>query len=415
MRTTILAFYKCAMLPAVALATSAYGAPEAGGYLGLKAGYSKNEKACEAAAVECDSSGGGYGIFGGYNFSPRFAVELGYTDVSDPSAVYPERSLEGEISLLDISAKYSHAFVGETAVFAKLGAAFWQGEVKGWSAKVDGSGFSPSFGVGVEFPFAERLSARVEYQYFGRVGDSELGHTQPHFLSAGLSWHFGSVSTSADSYPESYPPTTATPAKLQPTAPATTRDTAPKANSTATKPAAVSTARVDRTPGAGGKPARVATTSTPPSTPQDDKKAVAAVVPAANEETPPPSSAKTANNQLIVIDDHSGSPLFTKGSTVLKINYELETIAVDLLRNPNLFVHIIVHTDDQGDSAQNQQLSKARGDKLVDYLVWQGVNPDHITVEGKGEADPVVKNNSDMARARNRRAEFFISETRRRR
>ena len=199
-----LSFCKYVVLSALVVAPSAHGIPT-GGYLGLKGGYTKNEHSCAPTALECNRSGSGYGIFGGYDFSRRFGVEAGFTDVGESSAVYPDISLSGTISLFDISAKYTRQLFGESQAFAKLGAAYWQGEVEGWGVKVDGSGISPTFGVGVIFPFAERFSARVEYQYFGKVGDSEIGHTQPNFLSLGLTWHFRPRTVPVP-YPDSFLP-----------------------------------------------------------------------------------------------------------------------------------------------------------------------------------------------------------------
>lgn len=410
MRTKTLAFPKYVVLTALTLTTNAHAAPQ-GWYLGLKGGYTKNDHSCESTALECDRSGSGYGIFGGYDFNRRLGLEFGYTDLGDSSAVYPEISLDGEISAFDISAKYTRQLFGESQLFAKLGATYWQAEVNGWEVKVDGSGFSPNFGLGVSMPFTDRFSARLEYQYFGKVGDSELGHTQPNFLSLGLTWHFPPRVVPVP-YPHSFLP------EESPAEPEVAQsDTDTDENSLA-KANAVATTESPSQP----EPATEAVADNPPpemASEQDPVVAPATPEPVVElqqqEQLEQRQLAQTPAEGPIIIDDRNHSPLFARGSTVLKINYALEKIAVDLLRSPNLFVHIVVHTDDEGGSAQNQQLAKARGDKLADYLIWQGVNPDHITVEGKGEADPVVKKNTDAARARNRRAEFFISETRPRR
>ncbi len=395
MRTKTLAFPKYVVLTALTLTTNAHAASE-GWYLGLKGGYTKNDHSCESTALECDRSGSGYGIFGGYDFNRRLGLEFGYTDLGDSSAVYPEISLDGEISAFDISAKYTRQLFGESQLFAKLGATYWQAEVKGWEVKVDGSGFSPNFGLGVSMPFTDRFSARVEYQYFGKVGDSELGHTQPNFLSLGLTWHFPPRVVPVP-YPHSFLP------EESPAEPEVAQsDTGADENSLAEENALTATEAPSQ-PESAAEAVAVDSTAEITSEPQQ------------KDQAEQPQLAKTQGDGPIIIDDRNHSPLFARGSTVLKINYALEKIAVDLLRSPNLFVHIVVHTDDEGGSAQNQQLAKARADKLADYLIWQGVNPDHITVEGKGEADPVVKKNTDAARARNRRAEFFISETRPRR
>ncbi len=416
MRKTSLAFTILSTFVGVTNAvvgvTSAVAAEGEGAYLGIKGGQSKNDHSCEATAIECDRSDTGYGIFGGYDFSRRFGIELAYTDIADSTAVYPEIRLEGELTAIDLSAKYSHRFIGRSRVFAKLGATYWQGEVKGWGVKVDGSGFSPTFGAGIAMPFGDRFSARLEYQYFGKVGDSELGHTQPSLLSLGVSWHFGRKSSdyAYSPYTTSFisiveaaeePPVAEEPVAEEPVAADTSEAIEPssqdmEARENTSVPDSLAVAEDMSEPANESLAADVEEVA--------EEETQTAAIPAEENSTGP-----------VVIDDHSNSALFSKGSSVLKINYALEKIAVDLLRRPHLFVHIAVHTDDEGSREQNLQLSKARAEKLVDYLVWQGVSADRITAEGKGEANPIADNNIEVGRARSRRAEVFISETRPRR
>jgi|GEM_PF-2031808 len=398
MRKTSLAF---TILSTFVGVTNAVAAEGAGAYLGIKAGQSKNDHSCEATAIECDRSDTGYAIFGGYDFSHRFGLELAFTDIADATAVYPEIRLEGELTAIDLSAKYSHQFIGRSRIFAKLGATYWQGEVKGWGVKVDGSGFSPTFGAGIAVPFGERFSARLEYQYFGKVGDSELGHTQPSFLSLGVSWHFGRKSSD---YAYS-PYTTSFISIVQ----------AAEEPPVAEEPVVAETAESIEPPTTDIEFDESALPPEPEKISEPAEDALAAEVVEEAEEDEIESAAapeEATSTGPIVIDDHSNSALFSKGSSLLNINYALEKIAVDLLRRPHLFVHIVVHTDDEGSSEQNLQLSNARAEKLADYLKWQGVSAERITVEGKGEASPIADNNIEVGRARSRRAEFFISEAR---
>jgi len=422
-------FTICLLAPAA----NVWADPGEGGYVGLRAGLSKNEHACEEAALECDRSDTGYGIYTGYGFNPNLAMELGFTNAGKTSAVYPEVSLEGKVQALDLSAIYSHAIFGHSRLFAKAGLAYWQGKVDGWGASQDDSGFSPVLGLGAQFPFADHLSVRIEYQYFSKVGSDDIGHTQPTLLSLGLTWHFASQRDdfSASPSPSISPPAVAS-RKSAPSASSASASNSPASTS---KSASSSTRRADigsptpkntvtQSKNTGTQSENTVTQQqpAPPATvaekPDNISTETSQVVSEPGNSTASSVTPETKNKsdgpkkvEPIVIDDHSNSPLFAKGSSVLKINYALEKIAVELLRSPQSFVHIVVHTDDEGSAAQNLQLSKARADKLVDYLQWQGVNPDRITAENKGEADPVVKNTSEVNRARNRRVEFFISES----
>ncbi len=69
-------------------------------------------------------------------------------------------------------------------------------------------------------------------------------------------------------------------------------------------------------------------------------------------------------------------------------------------------VEVVGHTDDQGGEAANEQLSAARADAVVARLIELGVDEARLTSRGAGESEPIVENDSDENRARNRRIEF---------
>ena len=70
-------------------------------------------------------------------------------------------------------------------------------------------------------------------------------------------------------------------------------------------------------------------------------------------------------------------------------------------------LRIVGHTDSDGDTAANQQLSEARAGAVRDALVSvYGIDAARLSVEGKGEADPVSDNNTPEGKARNRRVVF---------
>jgi len=51
----------------------------------------------------------------------------------------------------------------------------------------------------------------------------------------------------------------------------------------------------------------------------------------------------------------------------------------------------------------NQQLSLKRAQTVANYLVSQGVNPNLVSAQGRGDADPVASNDTSQGRAQNRR------------
>lgn len=72
-------------------------------------------------------------------------------------------------------------------------------------------------------------------------------------------------------------------------------------------------------------------------------------------------------------------------------------------------VKIIGHTDSDGDDASNQKLSQERADAVKTILVKQyGIDESKITVEGRGETQPITENKSAEGKAQNRRVEFIF-------
>lgn len=75
---------------------------------------------------------------------------------------------------------------------------------------------------------------------------------------------------------------------------------------------------------------------------------------------------------------------------------------------PDLKVELAGHTDNVGAAAYNQQLSQERADAVRDYLLDQGVRPGQVTATGYGETQPLMSNDTEQGRERNRRVEFNV-------
>ncbi len=86
----------------------------------------------------------------------------------------------------------------------------------------------------------------------------------------------------------------------------------------------------------------------------------------------------------------------------------LELFSAYLLRNEAIGVHVIGHTDNRGEREANQLLSEQRAKAVAEALHSNGVERQRISYEGKGETAPIMSNDSDEGRSRNRRTEFEI-------
>ena len=88
----------------------------------------------------------------------------------------------------------------------------------------------------------------------------------------------------------------------------------------------------------------------------------------------------------------------------------LDKLADTLNKAKNWTLEIQGHTDDKGSDDFNMKLSQNRADSVRNYLITKGVLADTITAKGFGESTPLVPNDSDANREKNRRVEFKITK-----
>ena len=88
----------------------------------------------------------------------------------------------------------------------------------------------------------------------------------------------------------------------------------------------------------------------------------------------------------------------------------LDKLADTLNKAKNWTLEIQGHTDDKGGDDFNMKLSQNRADAVKNYLITKGVLLDSITAKGFGESKPLVPNDNDANREKNRRVEFKITK-----
>lgn len=101
---------------------------------------------------------------------------------------------------------------------------------------------------------------------------------------------------------------------------------------------------------------------------------------------------------------------FETGKAVIrKTSYSiLDNVAQVMKENPDYFLDIKGHTDNQGDSEKNRQLSSDRAESVRSYLISKGIDASRMTAEGFGDTIPVMSNDTKEGRAANRRVEFVV-------
>ena len=103
--------------------------------------------------------------------------------------------------------------------------------------------------------------------------------------------------------------------------------------------------------------------------------------------------------------------MFESGSGVIKEESFalLDEIANTLIATPKIKkVQVQGHTDNRGRDEANLELSQARADAVVAYLIGKGVDESRLLAKGFGETKPIEDNRSAAGRKANRRVEFKI-------
>jgi len=120
-----------------------------------------------------------------------------------------------------------------------------------------------------------------------------------------------------------------------------------------------------------------------------------------------------------VTADDIAKDLTEKGKSILYINFDLDksTISADgkelvdeiaeaLKKNATLKIAIEGHTDNTGESSHNKKLSDDRANAVLRSLTANGTDKSRLTAKGFGAERPLVANDSEDNKAKNRRVEL---------
>jgi len=75
-------------------------------------------------------------------------------------------------------------------------------------------------------------------------------------------------------------------------------------------------------------------------------------------------------------------------------------------------VTVVGHTDSDGSTDYNQQLSQRRAQAVIEYFESKNVNPQRLAALGRGETEPIADNKTDAGRRANRRVELLVEPLR---
>ncbi len=113
----------------------------------------------------------------------------------------------------------------------------------------------------------------------------------------------------------------------------------------------------------------------------------------------------------VAIMEKADNVYFELGKDVIQNNYSdaLNQVAELMKKNPNYTLEIAGHTDNTGDAAKNMDLSQRRANTIKKYLVIKGIDEKRLTAQGFGDTRPLVPNDTEENKAKNRRVEFKVN------
>lgn len=87
---------------------------------------------------------------------------------------------------------------------------------------------------------------------------------------------------------------------------------------------------------------------------------------------------------------------------------ELDKVFADLRHRPLPDIAVIGHTDTRGGLEYNDNLSRARAERMREMLVGLGIPAERIQVAGRGKRELLVPTEDNVSEPRNRRVEINV-------
>jgi OOP family OmpA-OmpF porin len=169
-----------------------------GGYIGGSLGQARVQGFCDGTGnADCDRTSDTWRLFGGYEFSRFFALELGYADLGRASINGAGVSANSKATAWDLSG-IAAIPIGPVSLFGRLGG--YYGEVR-TDATAGILGFTTSgsaketnsditYGLGLKFNFTPNFGVRGEWQRYQHTGGGSAGEHNIDNYSIGLSYRF---------------------------------------------------------------------------------------------------------------------------------------------------------------------------------------------------------------------------------
>ncbi len=178
-----------AMIAALAapLAAQAEGA-----YIGGNVGRAEQKVNVEGYSFKESTTA--YKLYGGYNYTQDFGVEIGFADLREAEKSGNGARIASEPKSIYLAATGTLPLNEQFALFGKVGVATTHvkvtGSAPGFSASGSDNRTSPYIGVGASFALNKNVSFVAEYENFGKIAKDGGSHIKADFVSAGVRYAF---------------------------------------------------------------------------------------------------------------------------------------------------------------------------------------------------------------------------------
>lgn len=155
-------------------------------YVGARVGVSHisdmDKAVTNVTGFDNDNFAGG--VFIGYQITPWFAVEGGYTHLGNAELKDVNGSYEAQGG--DLVGKFSYSLNNNIDLFLKAGTYYYDWNAIGAGVQNSDNDWSATAGVGAEYFINKDISTRIEYQYYNDVGGVDI-----HFGGVSFVYHWG--------------------------------------------------------------------------------------------------------------------------------------------------------------------------------------------------------------------------------
>lgn len=313
-------------------------------------------------------SGLAWGIGAGLNFSEELGCELNFNSVDSESGGHSGRIMMSRLDLLvHLSGLLSS---NKTVPYVSLGTGFASFKSSGLESRKEYDLILDP-GLGLKHYLSKNFALRGDGRYILDFTGHDLHHNL--LFSAGLTFEFGS---------DEEKPVIIPPAPVEPAAPAQEEICPPGPDACTEKDWCRKDSDGDGVPDCIDKC---------PDTPKGTRVDAFGC--------PPVEDQGVIIFRNIQFD-------FNKSNLKPESHSILDEVVEYLNSNKTVKMEIQGHTDNRGTEQYNIKLSYKRADSVRKYLVSKGVSAERLKVSGFGFSKPVVPNDTEENRSRNRRVEF---------